>query len=111
MACDGLEPLGPCPESPLRRRVCTRIYRAVNELRPVAAVRTGADLARVRHALGWSIYQMGAALRLGDETEQGRQQAGKRVREMESGARPVTGPVSALAEALAMGFRPNGFRP
>jgi hypothetical protein len=68
-------------------------------------IENGRDLKRARQALGWSIYQMASALRLTGE----REQAGRRVREMEDGTKPVTGPVQVAVEAFEAGFRPEGF--
>lgn len=69
-------------------------------------IETPEEFADARRALGWSVYQMARALRMGGD----RDQVGKRVREMENGAKPISGPVAALTEALLQGFRPEGFR-
>lgn len=63
----------------------------------------------LRRALGWSVYTMARALRLGDDSPTGRLNGGKRVRDMEEGRRAITGPVSALCEAIEDGFRPDGW--
>lgn len=70
-------------------------------------IQTGADLSAARKRLGMSVYALARALRLGGE----REQSGKRVREMENGARPVTGPVAVAVEAMLEGFTPEGFTP
>lgn len=68
-------------------------------------IRDGRDLRDVREGLGWSLSDMARALQLDGTREKGSQ----RVREMESGARPITGPVAVAVEAFAAGFRPADF--
>lgn len=68
-------------------------------------INTGADLSRARQRLGWSVYALARALRLTGD----RLQSGKRVRDMEDGAKPISGPVSVAVEAFETGFRPEGF--
>lgn len=64
-------------------------------------IRTPADLKAARRALGWSLSEMAGALRLsGDKGAQ-------RVREMEDGAKPLTGPVTVAVEAFLSGWRPD----
>ncbi len=70
-------------------------------------IATGADLADARQALGMSVFELGFALRL----EGGRKKAGDRVREMERGVRPVSGPVAVAVEAMLKGFFPDDFVP
>lgn len=64
-------------------------------------IETPADLKSARHALGWSVSEMARALRMGDTD-----QAAKRLREMESGRRDISGPVAVAVEALLTGWRP-----
>ena len=59
-----------------------------------------------RLALGWSLRDMARALRLAQIETKGPD----RVRDMESGARPISGPVSVAVEAFLTGFRPDGWR-
>lgn len=70
-------------------------------------IQTGADLSAARRRLGWSVYTLAKALRLSGD----RLQTGKRVREMESGAREIWGPVAVAVESFLAGFRPEGFDP
>ena len=69
-------------------------------------VTTPADLKAARLALGWSLRDMARALRLAQVETKGPD----RVRDMESGARPISGPVSVAVEAFLTGFRPDGWR-
>jgi hypothetical protein len=66
---------------------------------------TGQDLEAARKRLGWSVYQMGEALRLKGD----RDYRGQFVREMESGRRPVSGPVAVAVEGFLAGHRPEAF--
>ena len=66
-------------------------------------IETGDDLRAARTRLGWTVYEMGSALRLSGD----RQKGGQRVREMESGSREITGPTSVAVEAFLWGFRPQ----
>lgn len=66
---------------------------------------TGRDLEAARKRLGWSVFEMGAALRL----KGGRDAQGQYVREMESGRRDVSGPVAVAVEGFLQGARPDGF--
>lgn len=68
-------------------------------------IETPADLEQARTQLGWSLWDMARALRLNGE----REQAAKRVREMENGARQISGPVAVAVEAFVDGWRPEGF--
>jgi hypothetical protein len=63
---------------------------------------TGEDLRRAREELGWTVYRLGTALRLGGSVEKG----GQRVRELERGARQMSGPIAVAVEAFVAGFRP-----
>lgn len=63
----------------------------------------GDDVRRARLALGWSIYELGAALRF----QGGRDGQGRAVRDLESGRRPVAGPTAVAVEAFASGWRPS----
>jgi hypothetical protein len=63
---------------------------------------TSHELHAARQQLGWSVYEMADALRLGGSSEKG----GQRVREMESGAKEISGPVAVAVEAFLTGFRP-----
>lgn len=66
---------------------------------------TPTTLKAARNALGWSLADMARALRLASAETKG----GDRVREMESGARPISGPVSVAVEAFLTGWRPEGW--
>jgi len=68
-------------------------------------ITTGADMKAARLAMGWSFRDMARALRLAQVETKGPD----RVRDMESGAREVTGPVTVAVEAFLTGFRPHGF--
>lgn len=68
-------------------------------------IETPADLHQARRRLGWSVYKLARALRLTGD----REQQGKRVREMENGAKPISGPVTVAVEAFEEGYRPDGF--
>jgi transcriptional regulator with XRE-family HTH domain len=70
-------------------------------------IQGGDDLKRAREQLGWTLFVMARALRLGGD----REQSSKRVREMENGARPVSGPVAVAVEGFLEGHRPEGFDP
>lgn len=76
-------------------------------------IETATDLKRARESLGWSVYVLARALRLCEtdapSDDQGVMQAGKRIREMESGVRRISGPVSVAVEAFVDGYRPEGF--
>jgi hypothetical protein len=70
-------------------------------------ITTGEELRHARESLGWSCYQLGLALGLtGDRIA-----IRKRVDEMETDARNISGPVGALMEAFVQGFRPSHFNP
>ena len=69
-------------------------------------VTTPADLKAARQTLGWSLRQMARALRLAGTPDK----AATRVREMESEARPISGPVAVAVEAFLSGWRPDGWR-
>lgn len=68
-------------------------------------ITTGADMKAARIGLGWSLRDMARALRLASVETKGPD----RVRDMESGARDVTGPVTVAVESFLAGFRPAGF--
>lgn len=68
-------------------------------------ITTGDDLRHARERLGWSLSQLADALRM-----QGEADACTRLRKMEAGRRPITGPISVAVEAFSDGFRPEGFR-
>lgn len=63
------------------------------------------ELKSARHRLGWSLREMASALRLASAETKG----ADRVREMEDGRRPISGPVAVAVEAFAAGWRPQGF--
>ena len=63
------------------------------------------DLKQVRAALGWSPAELARALRLAGGPAQGE----KRVLEMESGRREISGPVTVAVESFLHGFLPVGF--
>lgn len=70
-------------------------------------IENGPHLKQAREALGWSPADMARALRLAGDRSQGE----KRVREMESGKRQISGPVSVAVESFLHGFLPVGFEP
>lgn len=65
-------------------------------------IETGEDLRRARERLGWSELQMANELRLAGTA----QKAKNRVREMEAGIKPITGPVQVAVAAFLSGWRP-----
>jgi len=67
---------------------------------------TGPHLKQAREALGWSHGDMARALRLAGDASQG----DKRVREMESGRRQISGPVAVAVESFLHGYKPVGFQ-
>jgi len=69
-------------------------------------ISNGAAMKAARLALGWSLRDMARALRLAQIETKGPD----RVRDMESGARDISGPVSVAVEAFLTGFRPSGWR-
>lgn len=68
-------------------------------------ITTPEDLKAARKSLGWSLRTMARALRLAGTAEK----AATRVREMESGSRPISGPVCVSVEAFLDGWRPDGW--
>ena len=62
------------------------------------------DLKAARHALGWSLRQMAGALGLERPEDKG----ADRLREMEDGRRPLSGPICELTQALLDGWRNGG---
>jgi transcriptional regulator with XRE-family HTH domain len=68
---------------------------------------TGPHLKQAREALGWTYNDLAKALRLAGDQSQGE----KRVREMESGKRQISGPVAVAVESFLHGFKPVGFTP
>jgi hypothetical protein len=58
------------------------------------------EFYKARKRLGMSPTELGQALRLKGD-------AGGHVREIEDGARPVTGPISVAVEAMLTGWRPG----
>lgn len=66
---------------------------------------TGPHLKQAREALGWTPVELARALRLAGGPSQGE----KRVLEMESGRRPISGPVAVAVESFLHGFLPVGF--
>jgi transcriptional regulator with XRE-family HTH domain len=68
-------------------------------------ITTPNDLKTARQVLGWSLRQMARALRLAGSDAK----AATRVREMESGSRPISGPVAVAVEAFLSGWRPDGW--
>ena len=70
-------------------------------------IENGPHLKQAREALGWSPSDLARALRLAGDRSQGE----KRVREMESGKRMISGPVSVAVESFLHGFLPVGFQP
>ena len=68
-------------------------------------ITTPADMKAARLRLGWSFRDMARALRLAQVETKGPD----RVRDMENGARDISGPVTVAVEAFVSGFRPDGF--
>ena len=66
-------------------------------------IKTGSDLREARRLLGWSVIELADALRLSGD----RGTVSKRVREMESGQREISGPICALVEKLLDERRAN----
>lgn len=69
-------------------------------------IKTGPHLKQAREALGWSPAELARALRLAGGEAQGE----KRVLEMESGRRTLSGPVAVAVESFLHGFKPLGFK-
>lgn len=69
-------------------------------------IKTGPHLKQARDALGWTPVELARALRLAG----GEAQGSKRVLEMESGRRDISGPVAVAVESFLHGFSPLGFR-
>jgi hypothetical protein len=70
-------------------------------------IKSGPHLKQAREALGWSPVQLARALRLAGGDKQGE----KRVLEMESGRRDISGPVTVAVESFLHGYLPVGFTP
>lgn len=66
-------------------------------------IRTGEDLAAARLEMRLSLYAMADLLRLGGTSEKGAQ----RIRSIEQGRIPVSGPLAVATEALLSGWRPT----
>lgn len=66
-------------------------------------IKTGQDLKDARRRLGWSLTELAHALRLESPDAQG----AKRLREIENGSRPLTGPIAVAVEAFLAGFDPD----
>jgi hypothetical protein len=69
-------------------------------------IKTAPHLKQAREALGWSPAELARALRLAGGPDQGE----KRVLEMESGRRQLSGPVCVAVESFLHGFKPLGFK-
>jgi len=69
-------------------------------------ITTGAHLRQAREAMGFSHAELARALRLAGGDKQGE----KRVREMETNKRDISGPVTVAVEALLRGFLPHDFK-
>jgi|KBSSwiStaDraftv2_1062776.scaffolds.fasta_scaffold19504_7 hypothetical protein len=69
-------------------------------------IKTGPHLKQAREALGWSPSELARALRLAGGEAQGE----KRVLEMESGRRALSGPVTVAVESFLHGYKPLGFK-
>ena len=72
-----------------------------------AMIETGEDLRAAREKLGWSVVVMARALRLAGD----RDQAAKRLIEMEAGFRSMSGPLTVAVEAFLKGFVPGNIEP
>ena len=68
-------------------------------------IRNGAHLKQAREALGFTPHELAQALRLAGGDAHGE----KRVLEMESGRRTISGPVTVAVEAFLRGFLPSDF--
>lgn len=70
-------------------------------------IETGDHLRQAREAMGWSPADLARALRFASADKHGQ----SRILEMESGRRPISGPVSVAVEAFLRGYLPVGFEP
>lgn len=68
-------------------------------------ITTPSDIKAARESLGWSLRQMARALRFAQIETKGPD----RVRDMETGKRPISGPVTVAVEAFLTGWRPEGW--
>ena len=66
-------------------------------------IRNGSDLKKARRRLGWSLTELAGALRLEGDIKK----TATRLREIENGARPLTGPIAVAVEAFEAGFNPE----
>lgn len=66
-------------------------------------ITSGQDLKAARRRLGLSLTELAHALRLDSPDTQG----AKRLREIENGSRPLTGPIAVAVEAFLAGFDPD----
>lgn len=71
--------------------------------RPDELITTPEEFAAARAKLGLSLAELGEALGLGG----GREQAAKRVRQMETGFKDISGPVARVLQAMLAGWRPS----
>ena len=69
-------------------------------------IKTAPHLKQAREALGWTPAELARALRLAGGPDQG----SKRVLEMESGRRDISGPVAVAVESFLHGYSPLGFK-
>jgi hypothetical protein len=69
-------------------------------------IKTAQHLKQARAALGWTPAELARALRLAG----GEAQGSKRILEMESGRRDISGPVAVAVESFLHGFSPLGFK-
>lgn len=69
-------------------------------------IENGPHLKQAREALGWTPVELARALRLAGGDKQGE----KRVLEMESGRRDISGPVQVAVESFLHGFLPHDFK-
>lgn len=70
-------------------------------------IETGEHLRQAREAMGWAPQDLAKALRLSSADKHG----ASRILEMESGVRPISGPLSVAVEAFLRGFIPHDFTP
>lgn len=72
-------------------------------------ISTAADLIHARHELGWSQTVMASALRLGDwrDRPEANDRGKRRLYQMESDRRPISGSVAVAVESFLAGFRPE----
>jgi len=102
----GISKKAPKSDNGFARRLGSA-WRVAREGDSGFVIKTGPHLKQAREALGWSPVQLARALRLAGGDKQGE----KRVLEMESGRRDISGPVTVAVESFLHGYLPVGFKP